>query len=144
MKKTLIAAALFAVSFAASAQLAYPGSNWSTLTFNPSVIKGTPEDNNILLQGKLEQGVVWAKFGNYRVNTYGSVAYSWDRNGLSYNNKVVPAIGVKLQRTAERGVFDIGVELAHQNNFRGVQAGAPKSGTGVIAYAQYWFGWDLK
>ena len=62
MKKTLFAAALLAASFGASAQLAYPGSNWSSLTFNPSVIRGTPEDNNILLQGKLEQGVVWAKF----------------------------------------------------------------------------------
>jgi len=143
MKKTLLAVALIAASFGASAQLAYPGSNWSSLTFNPSVIRGTPEDNNILLQGKLEQGVVWAKFGDVRLNTYGSVAYSWDRNGLSYNNKIVPAIGVKLQTQFEKGQFDVGVELAHQRNFRGVTAG-PSSGTGVLVYAQYWFGWDLK
>ena len=50
---------------------------------------------------------------------------------------------MKLQTQFEKGQFDVGVELAHQRNFRGVTAG-PSSGTGVLVYAQYWFGWDLK
>lgn len=141
-KIACLAALVFAVG-GASAQVSYPGSNWSTLSVNPSVVKGTPEDNNVLLQGKLEQGVVWSRLGDWGVNTYGSVGYSWDKNGLSYNNKVSPAVGLKFQRSFEKGQVDIGVEVVHQENFRGVVSG-PKSGTGVQAYAQYWFGWNLK
>ena len=144
MKKTLIAAALTLASIASFADgLSLPGSNWSNLTYNPSPIKGTPEDNNILLQGYIEQGAVVGRIGPFRVNTYGALGYSVDRNGLSYNNKLVPQIGVKLQHGfGENGNLDLGVAVIHQDNFRGVTEG-PKSGTGVQVYGQYWFGWNL-
>lgn len=152
MKKSLIAIAAFAMSAAAFAQnglrpIGYPGSNWSVLTLNPGVIRNTPEDDNILLQGKLEQGIDWKKFGankQWTLNTYLSVGYSWDRNGLAYNNKVVPALGVKMSRRIESGVIDFGVQGVHQYNFRGVSASQPKRGNGIQAYASYWFGWNLK
>lgn len=144
MKKTLLAIALVAIASSASAQLSMPGSNWSTLTYNPSPIRGTPEDNNTLLQGNIEQGIVWRKLGDWKLNTYGALAYTVDRNGLAYNNKLSPSIGVKLQHDfANNGVFEVGTAIVHQDNFRGVTAG-PKSGTGVNLYAQYWFGWNLK
>ncbi len=151
MKKTIVASvlALFAVAAVAeggtSGPIGYPGSAWSVLTVNPSPIRGTPEDNNVLLQGKVEQGVDWMRFGEdkrWRLNTYASVGYSWDKNGLAYNNKVVPAVGVKVSRDFESGVVDIGVQAVHQRNFRGVTAG-PSRGTGVQVYASYWFGWNL-
>ncbi len=144
MKKTLFAAvALLALSGAASAQLAYPGSTWANMTVNPSVIRNTPEDNNVLLQGRIEQGIVWSKIAGFSVNTYGALSFSADKNGLAYNNKLVPAVGVKLQHPFDSGTVDIGLQVAHQQNFRGVTSG-PNSGTGVQLYAQYWFGWDLK
>lgn len=146
MKKTLlVAAALVAMATAsgASAQLAYPGSNWSNLTYNPSPIKG-PEDNNVLLQGNLEQGIVWANVGGWNVNTYGAIGYSADRNGLAYNNKIVPTLGLKFQRPWDKGNLDVGIQVVHQYNFTGVPDGQSKSGTGVQVYVQYWTGWDLK
>jgi hypothetical protein len=143
MKKTLISLALLAIAGSAVAQLSYPGSNWSSLTYNPSPIKGTPEEDNILFQGNVEQGIVWTKYGDWKVNTYAAVAYSWDRNGLAYNNRISPALGVKLQRQWNGGNLDLGVQVVHQNTFRGVTEGA-SSGTGIQVYAQYWAGWDLK
>jgi hypothetical protein len=144
MKKIAIAAAMLALSFGASAQTSFPGSSWANMTYNPSPIRGTPEDNNILLQGKIEQGAIVGKLGGFSVNTYGALGYSYDRNGLAYNNKVSPSVGVKLQHSlGSNGSFDIGAAVVYQNSFRGVTTG-PSSGTGVSLYVQYWNGWDLK
>jgi hypothetical protein len=150
MKKTLISLALSVASIGAFAQeglkpIGYPGSNWSVLTYNPGVVKGSGEEDNVLLQGKFEQGVDWFKFGadkNWKFNTYVSLGYSADKNGLSYNNKLVPALGAKISRSFDNGVLDLGVQAVHENHFRGVTSG-PKSGSGVQVYASYWFGWNL-
>lgn len=152
MKKSLIAIAALVASVGAFAQdglkpIGYPGSNWSVLTVNPGVIRGTAEDNNVLLQGKLEQGIDWVKFGSnkeWTFNTYASLGYSVDRNALAYNNKLVPAIGAKISRKFDNGVLDLGLQAVHENHFRGVPAGTPESGNGVQLYASYWFGWNLK
>jgi hypothetical protein len=144
MKKIAIAAAMLALSLGASAQSSAPGSAWATLTYNPSPIRGTPEDNNTLLQGRVEQGLIVGKLGGFRVNTFGAVNYSVDNNGLAYNNKIAPMVGVKLQRDlGSRGIVEMGVQVVHQNNFRGV-SGGPSSGTGVQAFVSVWNGWDLK
>lgn len=144
MKKILIAMAMAAMSASASAQLAYPGSTWSELTFNPSPIKGTPEDDNVILQGAIQQGIDWKKYGNYTLNTYVGANYSIDKNGLAYNNKFSPMIGVRLIRSFQgSGVAEAGVRVVHQRSFRGVTQG-PTSGTGIQVYASYWFGWNLK
>jgi hypothetical protein len=149
MKAAILAVALLASVTAASAEdkssgpLGYPGSNWSVLTINPSVISGTPEDDNVLLQGRVEQGIDWKKYGNWTLNTYAALGYSADKNELSYNNKFVPALGVKMTRSFSSGVVDIGVQAVYQNNFRGVTSG-PNTDYGVQAYVSYWTGWNLK
>jgi len=149
--KSLIVAAVLGVSslgvYAEGLKLPtdFPGSNWSALTLHPGVVKGTPEDGNLLLQGKIEQGAIWARFGDndkWALNTYVSLGYSADRNKLYYNNKLSPAIGVKVSRSFESGVVDIGVQAVHETYFHGI-TGSPKSGSGVQAYASYWFGWNL-
>lgn len=150
MKKSMIALALIVASVGVHAQgsvkpLGYPGSNWSVLTFNPGVIKGSGEEDNVLLQGKLEQGIDWVKFGvnkEWTLNTYVSLGYSADKNGLIYNNKLVPAVGVKMSHGFQNGVLDLGVQAVHENHFRG-QTSGPTRGSGVQAYASYWFGWNL-
>jgi hypothetical protein len=146
MKKTLLLAALVFASATATAQgMSAPGSTWANLTYNPSPIKGTPEDNNTLLQGRVEQGLIVGRVGGFRVNTFGAVNYSVDNNGLSYNNKVAPMVGIKLQRDlGSSGIVEAGVQVVHQHNFRGVAAGQPNSGTGVQAFISVWSGWDLK
>lgn len=144
MKKIFTAFALSAVAFSASAlePLGYPGSSWSVLTYNPGVIENTRERGNVLLQGKIEQGIDWTKFGGWTLNTYASVAYSLDKNKIDYNNKLVPAVGVKMSRKFDSGVFDVGVQAVHERRIR--VDGPNKTGNGVQVYASYWFGWNLK
>lgn len=145
-KKLATAAVLLATvsGFAHAQSQSYPGSAWANLTYNPSPIKGTPEDGNTLLQGRVEQGMIVGKLGDFRVNTFGAVNYSIDNNGLAYNNKLSPMVGVKIQRDlGKSGIVEIGVQAVHQRNFRGVTAG-PSSGTGVQFFVSMWSGWDLK
>jgi hypothetical protein len=144
MKKSLIALALAVASIGAFADglkpLAYPGSAWSVVTF-PAGVAGA-EEHNTTLSGKVEQGIVWQKFGankEWALNTYASFGYSVDREGLGYNNKVVPAIGVKMTRTFSNGVVDVGVQAVHENRFKDHQRGS-----GVQAYVSVWSGWDLR
>ena len=151
MKKFLIALTVMLSIFSAHADdskgpIGYPGSNWSMLTLNPSVLKGTPEDGNVLLQGRIEQGIDWFRFGqesNWRFNTYVAMGYSADKNGLAYNNKYAPTLGAKVSRDYPNGVLDLGVQIVYENHFAGVTDG-PRDGVGVQAYASYWFGWNLK
>lgn len=143
MKKALFTAALLSAAAVAAAQEA-PGSAWANLTYNPSPIRGTPEDSNTLLQGRVEQGLIVGRINGFRVNAFGAVNFSADNNGLAYNNKVAPMVGIKLQRDlGKQGIFEAGVQVVHQRNFRGVTAG-PSSGTGIQAFASFWSGWDLK
>lgn len=145
MKKQILAALVLAsLSLGATAQIGYPGSTWSELTISPSVIKGTAEDNNIVFQGAIQQGIDWAQYGNYKFNTFIGMGYIADKNHLSYNNKITPMIGARLIRTyGDAGTAEAGIRLVHQRNFRpGI--GEPRSGTGIQAYAGYWFGWNLK
>lgn len=144
MKKTLIALALNAVATCASAQLAYPGSNWSNLTYNSNPVRFGDEKTNTLLQGNIEQGIVWKEFsGGWRLNTYAAMGYNFDTIGLPYNNKITPTLGVKFQRPWDGGIWDVGAQVVHQRNFK-IPDGSPSSGTGVQAYVQYWTGWNLK
>lgn len=145
MKKILIAAGVMALAMSANAQsTSYPGSAWANMTVNPSVVKNTAEENNVLLQGRAEQGMIVGHVGDFRVNTFGALNYSVDRNGLDYNNKIAPMVGVKMQRDlGSRGIVEFGVQAVHERHFRGVNGG-PSTGTGVQAFVSVWSGWDLK
>jgi hypothetical protein len=121
--------------------IALPGSNWSVLSY-PSGAIG-PERDSVLLQGRIEQGADWFKFGadkNWVFNTYVDLGYSVDSEEISYNNKVVPGIGAKISRRFTDGVVDVGVRYFHQYNW----VGQNESAGSFQVYASYWFGWDLK
>jgi hypothetical protein len=152
----VVATAILALSASAASYadgpVGYPGSTWGQLTAPSSVIKGTPEDNNWLYMGKITQGVDWLRFGKndkWTFDTYGSFGFSVDRNRLDYNNKIVPAIGAKIERSFTRGVVSAGVEGIYERHFGDTavyDSGSPikQSGYGVQAYVSYWFGWNLK
>lgn len=155
MKKTILSlAAMLATTVAlADGPVGYPGSTWGQFTAPSSVVKDTPEDGNWLYQGKITQGVDWLKFGTSKswvFDTYASVGFSMDKNRLSYNNKLVPAIGAKVVRNFSSGMVEVGVEVVHEQHFGDVYNGATpvggrvsQNGTGAQAYVSYWFGWNL-
>jgi hypothetical protein len=139
MKKMIFAAMMLVVSSFAQAQVAYPGSSWGVVTFPAGI--SDQEKNNVLAQGKAEQGVDLKVMGaqkQWTLNTYASLGYSIDRNKLDYNNKITPAIGVKMTRKFSSAVVDMGVQAYHENHFV-----THTSGNGVQAYVSYWSGWNL-
>lgn len=131
----------FALAAAAHAEpLAYPGAMWGSVLF-PSGLSG-PENRDLLVTGRIEQGAVWLRFGEdnaWRLNTYAALSYSVDDKGLGYNNRYAPAIGVKVQRIFGGGILDLGMQLARERRFKD-----NATSTGVQAYANWWLGWDLK
>lgn len=135
------ACALFATTDQAKAEpVAYPGSNWSALT-GPSGASGAERDN-ILLQGRIEQGIDWVRFGTdnkLTLNTFASAAYSVDTRGLDYNNKFAPAFGMKVRRSFDSGVLDVGVQLVNERRWK-----SKSDATISQVFISYWFGWDLK
>ena len=156
MKKFIFAAvaSLAAASAFAAEPLGYPGSTWGQLTFPSSVIADTPEHGNWVYQGKITQGIDWVKFGSdkkWTLDTYASLGLSDDRNHLAYNDKVVPALGVRLDRSYNNGIVTVGVEGVYEHHWGDVYNGSQvvgspvkMNGAGVQAYVSYWFGWNLK
>jgi hypothetical protein len=149
MKRLLIAAASAAAGAASAAPIGYPGSTWGAVVFPASVggeeRSGQLVRDNVLLQGKLEQGVDWLRFGDdkYKLNTYAAIGYTFDNKGFSYNNKLSPALGVKVTRTVGTGTLDLGLQVVHEYRLKPGRT-ERKSDTGVQAYVGWWFGWDLK
>lgn len=129
-----------AASAAHAEPLEMPGSTWAYIV-GPSSSQGD-ERNNVLLQGKIEQGIVWFKFGEdgkWKLNTFAALSYSLDSKGINYNNKAIPAVGVKISRDFENGVLDLGVQAVQENRWKD-----NVNSTGVQAFASFWFGWNLK
>lgn len=140
MRAWAAGAGLLAAAAAAGQPLAYPGSTWTHVSY-PSGL-AAPEDRNLLLSGRIEQGAVWFRLGSggeWAFNTYAALNYSADGKGLGYNNKLTPALGMKLTRPLNGGILDLGLQVAHERRFKDHQ-----SNTGVQAYAGWWAGWDLR
>ncbi len=131
---------LSATALVSAEPLSYPGSTWGSVSFPAGLSR--PENHDLLLTGRIEQGAVWMNFGQdnrWRLNTYAALTYSVDNAGLGYYNKYAPAVGVKVQRTFDDGVLDVGVQLAQEHRFKD-----NAKATGAQAFVNWWFGWDLK
>jgi hypothetical protein len=121
--------------------IAYPGSTWGQLSYPAGLSR--EEKDNTLLAGRIEQGADWFRFGEdrWKFNTYVALAYTVDNRGLPYNNKLTPAVGMKVTRTFDSGVLDLGVQAIHEKRWRDDLNG---KSSGVQAYASWWFGWDAR
>ncbi len=124
--------------------ISFPGYTWGNFQFPNSVIKDTADYQNMVYQGKIEQGVVWAKFGNakeFSLNTFADFNYTLDTRGLVYNNKILPGLGIKIQhQLADKIVSEYGVKVVYENQWKN----GGGEGWGVQAFVNYWGGWDLK
>jgi len=136
---TFLAAVLFAVPVFAD-PIAYPGSHWVIAQKGAGF--GTDSDN-ALLQGKIEQGVDWARIGNsaWRFNTYAAMGYTMDNTGVPYNNKVLPAVGVKLVQSRNGSSLEVGIQIGADYRWRSTSR---DTYTGATVYVSAWNGWNLR
>jgi hypothetical protein len=129
----LVSAAQFK---AEAAPLGYPGSTWGEIR------QEFPDngDSDLTSQGWVRQGIDWAHFGNLRLNTYGTVRFKWDTEGLNYNNYVGPGIGVALETVSWRGYSgSFGVEYLWDDYYK---SGDTRQ---TLAIFLTWYGsWNIK
>ena len=112
--------------------VALPGQFWSANgTFDPV------EHGDVITESYFEQGAtVWSTASHsYTITPYVGFGFSYDSSGYSYNDKVLPIIGVKLNKYFQTGVISAGTSLADEHRFHGGSASARSD------FVQYWFGW---
>ena len=86
----------------------WPGSTWGELRFPAS--EQPEDDDNLLLQGRLEQNVVLLDLGaSLKLLGFADLDYKADTTGYVYNNKLKLGVGGKLRfLPVEGGVIDVG------------------------------------
>ena len=82
--------------------------SYGTLAYPGSLVEG---DTNAVLTLGGELSVDYKiKKSDYFITPFIDTHFSWDLNGNNYNNKIIPAIGVKLRRPIKNGEIFLGVK----------------------------------
>ena len=132
----LVLLCLALCSGSAFAIVGFRGSTWGDLRGEMP----KEGDSNLLLNGWLRQGVDWTKWGNVTLNTYATLRYQADTEGLDYNNSVGPGFGISLEAYSPRGaVASLGVEYIW-DRYTTFDETAQK----VVVYVNWYGWWDLK
>lgn len=107
--------------------------SYGTLAYPGSLIKG---DNNIVLTLGGEYSA------EYQIPDtkllfipFVDTHFSWDKDGNNYNNKIIPAVGVKLRKPLEKGELFLGVK--YEVDYRWV---ANTVDTGPMIFAGWYKG----
>lgn len=110
-----------------------PGQSW-TVIGNLSPI----EHNDGYVQTYVEQGaaVLANGSGSLTVTPYVSLSLILDTKGFNWNNKIEPRAGVKVNKWFRHGVVSLGSAYSYEKRFHEI------SSSGLILYAQDWFGWQ--
>ena len=110
-----------------------PGQGWTSIG-NQSPI----EHNNFYLQSYVEQSAaVYSTFsGSVTVTPFVGMGLVLDTKGYEWNNKVLPRIGVKVNKYFRKGVVSVGSAYAYEDRFKSFNS------SGMTVFVQDWFGWQ--
>jgi hypothetical protein len=114
-----------------------PGLMWSTTgTASPN------EKGNVQSQTYFEQGAaIFSTWNNsVTLTPYASVGMAFDTKGFSWNNKIQPSIGFKVNKYIRSGVISAGMAYTYEDRFRNAQGF--RAASGAKDFVQDWFGWD--
>ena len=148
--KFVVALALFGPVLNAFAQEAPPhavkgsvfdavglnGQMWSTNgTYSPL------EKGNVLSQSYFEQTAsVYSTWHNsVTITPYAGFGMVSDTKGYSWNNKIQPSGGIKVNKVCRYGIVSVGTAYAYEDRFN--DSKAPKA-SGRTDYILDWFGWQ--
>jgi len=120
--------------------VALPGQMWVTAGSSSPIEKA-----NVLTQAFIEQDAsVYATWKNSLwVTPYVSTGIAFDAKGYSWNNKLDPAVGIKLNRSFRTGVISAGIAYTYENRFRNQEGATFRPTAGVKDFVQDWFAWDV-
>lgn len=83
--------------------------SYGSLEYKGSLIKG--DDNVVLTVGGEYSSDYAFDESKWRVVPFVDMHMAWDLDQNNYNNKIIPAAGVKLRRPIEKGELFVGVKL---------------------------------
>ncbi|MDP3954058.1 MAG: LysM peptidoglycan-binding domain-containing protein [bacterium] len=109
-----------------------PGSAWNAAGNLSPIEKG-----NFLNYSYLEQGITIWRNGRWSLVPYLSLSSAFDNAGHDWNNKITGQAGIKVVRTFDHGIIQLGTGYAQEHR----RISNTKNGQ-VFGSAGYWFGWD--
>jgi len=134
----LLAAPLFCPPSARAIE-GFPGSSWGELRQEFPVNRNGNRDN-LFLQGWVEQGIDWKRWGNFYLNTYATVRYKWDSQALDWNNSIGPGAGVGITYISPKGDnIKFGCEYIYDQFYR-----SGDNEQKVVLYMRWFTYWNLK
>lgn len=135
----LIFTASLAATPSAYAIEGFPGSSWGELRQDFPLNKSDAA-KNLFLQGWVEQGIDWKKWGNFYLNTYATIRYKWDSRALDYNNAIGPGAGIGISYLSPKGDnVKFGCEYIYDQYFRNGDTDQK-----VVLYMRWFTYWNLK
>ena len=75
----------------------YPGFTWGGLRYPGA--QDTGEEDNLIVEGAIEQGIDWYSYGSVTLNSFTRFSYTLDTKGHDWNNHITYGIGSKLKIT---------------------------------------------
>lgn len=134
---TVIAFLFVLAPLTASAIEGFPGSTWGELRQELPIHNG---EENLILQGWIEQGIDWHHWGSVKLNTYATLRYNWDSEGLDWNNSIGPGIGIALNRITPAGnQIRFGAEFITERFWK-----TDRTEEKAIIFVKWFQYWDLK
>jgi hypothetical protein len=117
--------------------MSFSGQMWSSEgTYSPV------EKNNVLSQSYFEQtaSIYSTSQNSLTVTPYAAVGLVFDTMGYSWNNKLQPSAGVKVNKFFRHGVVSVGGAYMYEDRWSAPQEF--RTG-GKTNYILDWFGWQL-
>jgi hypothetical protein len=114
----------------------FQGSTWGELRWE------LPKDGqeNLIAYGWIKQGIDWKKWGNFRLNSYGTLRYRWDTEGLDWNNTFGPGVGTAIDAYNPKGILGtLGIEYIWDRYYE-----SSRMDQKVVLYLNWYGWWDLK
>lgn len=135
----ILLTALSICPFSAWAVEGFPGSSWGELR-QDIPFKRNDKRDNLFLQGWIEQGIDWKRWGNLYLNTYATLRYKWDSQALDWNNSIGPGAGVGLTYISPKGDnIKFGCEYIYDQFYR-----SGDNDHKVVLYMRWFTYWNLK
>ena len=117
--------------------IALPGVFGSTNGNLSAYEKGNTVSDNYFEQ----RAVLFSLWRNsLTVTPYLTAEFLLDSSGYNWNNKVVPGMGIRLNKRIRNGVVSAGVAYVYEDRFRNVENFKPTAGR--TDYITQWFGWN--
>jgi hypothetical protein len=118
--------------------ISLPGNTWGNIR-TPSELT-EDEDGNVILEGAIEQGIIWNKSAAGALNSFVDIAYKTDTKGIDWNNSIEIGLGIKLEKQLSKNLsISYGVKYSAEREWL-TDDGWNKNATVFLNWSAGWSG----